>query len=93
MCNFRHSSWQHLILNPLSEDRDRSGILMGTSRVGFCWATTGAPVNKKLLEEKSAVSLTYNPTMLTRMISTMRAGFLTRIFLPFLTFYGEEERG
>ena len=33
VCNLHHSSWQHLILNPLSETRDRTHILMDTSQV------------------------------------------------------------
>jgi len=31
------------ILNPLSEARDRTHNLMGTSWVCYCWATTGTP--------------------------------------------------
>ena len=34
-----HSPWQHQILNPLSEARDRTWILMDASR----WATVGTP--------------------------------------------------
>ena len=33
VCNLHHSSWQHQILNPLSEARDRIHILMDTSRI------------------------------------------------------------
>ena len=33
VCNPRHSLWQHLILNPLSEARDQTLILMATSWV------------------------------------------------------------
>ena len=33
ICNLYHSSWQHRILNPLSEARDRTRILMDTSEV------------------------------------------------------------
>ena len=32
-CNLHHSSWQHWILNPLSEARDQTHILMDTSQV------------------------------------------------------------
>ena len=39
-----HSSPQHWILDPLSEARDRTCILMDTSQIGFCRATTGTPV-------------------------------------------------
>ena len=33
ICDLHHSSWQHWILNPLSEARDRTGILMVTRQV------------------------------------------------------------
>ena len=38
------SSCQHWILNPLSEVRDQTRILMVTSRVHDCWTTAGTPV-------------------------------------------------
>ena len=38
-----HSSQQHQFLNPLSEARDRTCILMATSWVCYCWATMGTP--------------------------------------------------
>ena len=38
-----YSSRQHWILNPLSEARDWTSILVGTSRVHYCWAATGTP--------------------------------------------------
>ena len=43
ICNLHHSSWQCQILNPLSSARDRTHILMDTSWVHYCWATTGTP--------------------------------------------------
>ena len=33
VCDLHHSSWQHQILNSLSEARDRTCILMDTSQV------------------------------------------------------------
>ena len=33
VCDLHHSSWQRLILNPLSEARDRTRILMDTGQV------------------------------------------------------------
>ena len=36
-------SWHCRILNPLSKARDRTGVLMDTSRIGFCCAMTGTP--------------------------------------------------
>ena len=35
ICELHHSSQQHWILNPLSEAKDRTHILMDTSRVCF----------------------------------------------------------
>ena len=43
VCDLHHSSWQHRILNPLSETRDWTCILMDPSQVCYCWVTTGAP--------------------------------------------------
>jgi len=39
--NLHRSSRQHWILNPLSETRDWTPILMDTSQVHYHWATTG----------------------------------------------------
>ena len=41
--DLHHSSWQHGILNPLSEARDQTCVLMVTSQIRFCWATMGTP--------------------------------------------------
>ena len=38
-----HSSWQHRILNPLSEAGDRTSNFTVTSRIHFCCAATGTP--------------------------------------------------
>ena len=43
--DLHHSSWQHQILSPLSEARDRIRILMDTSWVCYHWATTRTPNN------------------------------------------------
>ena len=43
ICNLHDSSQQCRILNPPSEARDRTCILMDTSWVHFCCATAGAP--------------------------------------------------
>ena len=34
--DLQHSSWQHQILNPLNEARDRALVLMDTSWVHYC---------------------------------------------------------
>ena len=41
--SLHHSSWQHQILNPLSEARDQTRNLMVSSWIRFCCATTGTP--------------------------------------------------
>ena len=33
LCDLHHSSWQHWILNPLSEARDQTYILMDASHI------------------------------------------------------------
>ena len=43
ICGLHHSSQQHQILNPRSEARDRTFVLMDASQRPFCWATTGTP--------------------------------------------------
>ena len=43
ICNLHHSSWQHQILNSLSEARDQTCFLMYASQIHFCWAMTGTP--------------------------------------------------
>ena len=44
VCDVHHSSWQHQIINPLSEARNRTCNLMVPSQIRFCCATTGTPV-------------------------------------------------
>ena len=41
--NLHHSSWQCQILNPLSQARDRTCILMDVSQICFHWATAWTP--------------------------------------------------
>ena len=41
--NLHHSSWQHQILNPLREARDRTRNLLVPSQICFCCAMTGTP--------------------------------------------------
>ena len=43
ICHLHHSSWQCWNLNPLSEARDQTCILMDTSRIHFCYSTVGTP--------------------------------------------------
>ena len=43
VCDLRRSSLQRQILDPLSEARDRTHVLMVPSGIGFCCATTETP--------------------------------------------------
>ena len=43
ICDLHHSSQQHGNLNPPSGAGDCTCILMDTSGVHYCWATTGTP--------------------------------------------------
>ena len=59
VCNLPHSSWHCQILNPLSETRDRTGILMDTSRIRFCWEPPNFSLSRPTnLPETSS---TYSP--------------------------------
>ena len=40
--DLHHISWQTWILNPLSEARDQTCVLINTSRVRYLWAMVGA---------------------------------------------------
>ena len=53
ICDLHHSSWQHGIPNPLSEARDRTHVLMDTSRVRFCWATVGTATSTFYMQDPS----------------------------------------
>ena len=52
VCNLHHSSWQCQILNPLSETRDRTCILMETSWIHFHCTTMGTPSIHYLMFKK-----------------------------------------
>ena len=41
--NLHQNSWQHWILNPLSEARDQTYVLIDTSQMRFHCATTETP--------------------------------------------------
>ena len=43
ICDLHHNLWQHRILNPLSEARDRTHNLMVPRQIRFCCATMGTP--------------------------------------------------
>ena len=62
ICDLHYRSPQHPLLNPLSEARDQTCILMDTSRIHFHCTTTGTPgflildpvLHSNSLEEKRA---------------------------------------
>ena len=43
ICEPHHSSWPRQTLNPLSEGRDETCVLLDTSQIHFHWAMTGTP--------------------------------------------------
>ena len=44
VCDLHHSSWQCWILNPLSEARDQTRVLMDTSQAFYGQVTMGTPL-------------------------------------------------
>ena len=49
VCDLHNSSQQHQILNPLSEARDQTLILVDTIQVHYHWATVGTPISYQFL--------------------------------------------
>ena len=49
VCDLHHSSWQHWIFNSLSEARDRTHILIGTSQIHNLLSHNGNSRNLVLL--------------------------------------------
>ena len=43
ICNLHHSSWQYRTLNPLSEARDWTCVVVDASQIRFHWAMTETP--------------------------------------------------
>ena len=61
ICDRHHSSWQCPTLNPLSGARDRTHILMETTRVFHRWATMRTPIHAFLGNSQHGSAET-NPT-------------------------------
>ena len=55
ICDLHHSSWQYRILNPLSEARDRTRILVILSRICFSCTTTGTPTRTVLIRNRKSL--------------------------------------
>ena len=51
VCDLHHSSWQHQILNWLSEARNQTCVFMDTNQIYICWDTMGTPSTVLLLWE------------------------------------------
>ena len=60
VCNLHHSSWQHWILYPLSEARDRSCVLMDTIQIHFHWATKETPTTFELKKKEKRKTPTHH---------------------------------
>ena len=59
ICDLRHNSWQHWILDPLSDARDRTSVLMDTSWIHFLCATMGTPPQQFLNVKHNIFKLSY----------------------------------
>ena len=63
VCGLHDGSWQHQILNPLSEASNQTHILMDTSHVRLCCTTMGTPKRETSLE---AIAIYRGEKMRTR---------------------------
>ena len=89
VCNLHHSSWQCWILDPLSEARDGTCILMDTSWICFQCATTGTfffffcflklhfdyQIHYSLLLNKNLLALLFFLNQILQSTMTLRAPF------------------
>ena len=63
VCDLHHSSWQCRILNPLSEARDRTHVLMDTSQVHYGCTTVGTPLSLSFKQEHCGYVLLLKETI------------------------------
>ena len=76
-CELHHSSPQSGILNPLSEARDGTCVLMDTSLIWFDWAMTGTPILWKRFRRtgiKWSLNIVVELTCEARRSGTLRFG-------------------
>ena len=72
VCDLHHSSWQRQILNPLSEARDRTCILMDSSRVLLLLSHDRNSPELTFLKSGVFVSIKSNCTFVTSVELTKR---------------------
>ena len=64
--NLHHSSQQSQILNPVSEARNQTHILIVTSQVLYHWATTGTPHKWEFYLPSALLEFLYNYCLVER---------------------------
>ena len=72
VCDPHHSSWQHRILNPLSEARDRTCFLMDTSQV----LTAGSQWELQEFSESYTNQAEKNESHITQNLKNISNGYL-----------------
>ena len=82
ICDLHHSSRQGQILNPLSEARNRTCILMDTSLVHYLWAMTGTPWFAEVLNNGVGSEWMWVISLLSQRISLFWS--FVCVFLPLL---------
>jgi len=71
-----HTSWQCWILNPLSEAREQTHILMDISQVHYCWATLDRSLQR---QRKTGTGLaTWKSCIAVGSLKEMRKGLSIR---------------
>ena len=93
ICNLCHSSWQCQILNPLSEAKDQTRVLMDTSRICYHSAMMGTSRNTYLEAAVHlvwfvfhSISTSHVATQPLLMLSLVRLlGFVCSCLTPFLS--------
>ena len=66
VCDLHHSSQQHWILNPWSEARGRTRVLMDTSWICFCCVMIGTPKDPSHMGSRSNLLTSFLPNFLCK---------------------------